>query len=243
MRKHLLDAIRAHAAAEYPREACGLIVQAGRRQVYVPCENTAADAAEEFRISADAYAAAEDRGEVIGVVHSHPDASSRPSVRDVAACNSGTVPWHILSWPEGDLRTIVPEEAPLIGRPWAHGTDHDCYGLIRAWYRQERGIELPRYPHDWHWWETGDDLYLKHYADAGFEAVRDGTLQVGDVILMQIQARQINHGAIYLGDDRILHHLYGRLSGVDVWGGYWRERARLVVRYTGPARSGTVPLP
>ena len=232
MRKHILAAVREHAAAEYPREACGLILRIGRRHEYVPCTNTATDPAEEFRIAPEAYAAAEDRGEVVGVAHSHPDATSQPSVRDVAACNSGDVPWHILSWPEGDLRTIVPEDAPLIGRHFVHGTDHDCYGLIRAWYQQERGIELPRFPHDSFWWERGDDLYVRHYRDAGFEQVVDGTLQPGDVILMQIQARQINHGAFYLGGGLIQHHLFGRPSGRDVWGGYWQERARMVVRYT-----------
>jgi len=30
MRKKLMDAIRAHVAAEYPNEACGVVVQAGR---------------------------------------------------------------------------------------------------------------------------------------------------------------------------------------------------------------------
>lgn len=232
MRKHILAAVQQHAAAEYPRECCGLVVAAGRRHLYVPCENTADDPAEEFRIGPEAYAAAEDQGEIIGVVHSHPDGTSHPSPRDLAACNSGDVPWHIISWPEGDLRTIVPEDAPLIGRHFVHGTDHDCYGLIRAWYRQERGVELPRFPHDWHWWEEGADLYVRHYQDAGFRQVTDGSLQVGDVILMQIQSRQINHGAVYLGDGQILHHLYGRPSCRDVWGGYWQERARMVVRYT-----------
>ncbi len=198
MRKRILEAAKAHAAECYPHESCGLVLQIGRRQEYHPCTNVASDPSEEFRISPEEYAEAEDRGEIIGVVHSHPDATSRPSVHDVAMCNSGMVPWHIISWPEGDVRTIVPEEAPLIGRPFAHGTDHDCYGLIRAWYKQERGIELPRFEHDRYWWELGEDLYLQHYCDAGFAQVEDGTLEVGDVILMQVQAKTVNHGAVYL---------------------------------------------
>lgn len=237
MRKRILTSFRDHAAACYPSECCGLIVRISRREEYVPCGNRADDPLEEFRIAPEDYAAAEDRGEIVGVCHSHPDATSRPSDRDVAMCNGGEVPWHILSWPEGDLRTIVPQEAPLIGRPFVHGTDFDCYGLIRDWYRQERGVELPRFPHDRYWWELGENLYLDHYRDAGFEAVTDGSLQVGDVILMQVQSPVINHGAIYLGDNRILHHLFGRLSGVDVWGGYWAERTRLVVRFVGSSAS------
>ncbi|HCL3463171.1 TPA: Mov34/MPN/PAD-1 family protein, partial [Pseudomonas aeruginosa] len=51
MLKHILSAVQKHAAAEYPRECCGLIIRSGRSQRYVPCENTAADAGEEFRIA------------------------------------------------------------------------------------------------------------------------------------------------------------------------------------------------
>ncbi|MCY1466586.1 hypothetical protein D9M71_849350 [compost metagenome] len=35
MQAHLVNAIRSHAAAEYPRECCGLIVANGRRRRYV----------------------------------------------------------------------------------------------------------------------------------------------------------------------------------------------------------------
>lgn len=232
-----LPDFQAHAADEYPRECCGLLVQRGRRVEYVRCDNVADSPEQEFRISPAEYVAAEDVGIIVGVCHSHPDATSRPSVRDIAICSEGDVPWHILSWPEADLRTITPEAAPLIGRPFCHGTDFDCYGLIRDWYERERGVTLPRFPHDRHWWELGEDLYLKHYQDAGFYRVDDGTLMVGDVILMQIQSPQVNHGAIYLGDNRILHHLYGRPSRVDSWGGYWKERARLVARYRADSGS------
>ncbi len=122
MLKHILSAVQKHAAAEYPRECCGLIIRSRRSQRYVPCENTAADAGEEFRIAPKAYAEAEDQGEIVAVVHSHPDATSRPSAADVAMCNASGLTWHILSWPEGDLRTIEPvDQVPLLGRARAWG--------------------------------------------------------------------------------------------------------------------------
>ncbi|MCR1763509.1 C40 family peptidase, partial [Pseudomonas aeruginosa] len=76
MRKQILSAIRAHAAEEYPREACGVIVGAGKAQQYVRCRNTAGQPQEEFRMHPGDYAAAEDLGEVVAIVHSHPDATS-----------------------------------------------------------------------------------------------------------------------------------------------------------------------
>ncbi|WP_405051537.1 NlpC/P60 family protein [Silvimonas sp.] len=72
---------------------------------------------------------------------------------------------------------------------------------------------------------------MTHFAEAGFVRVNDD-LQPGDVILMQVRSpHDANHSAVYLGDGFMLHHLYGRLSSRDVFGGYWRECARGYVRY------------
>ena len=43
--------------------------------------------------------------------------------------------------------------------------------------------------------------------------------------------------AVYLGDGMILHHLYGRLSSRDVWGGYYQHVTTHVLLIR-PARCG-----
>lgn len=127
MRKHILSAIQVHAAAEYPKECCGLVLAVGRKQQYLPCRNIATEPNEEFRLDPEDYAVGEDLGEVVGIVHSHPDATSRPSPRDLAMCEATALPWHIVSWPEGDLRTIMPAGGtPLLKRPFVHGA-WDCW--------------------------------------------------------------------------------------------------------------------
>ncbi len=247
MRKHILAAVQAHAAAEYPRECCGLIISAGRSHRYVSCENTATEAAEEFRISPDAYAAAEDLGEVIGIVHSHPDATSRPSPRDLAMCEATGLPWHILSWPDGDLRSITPTgHTPLLGRPFVHGA-WDCWQVCADWYKREWGLEFPAYQREDGWWEKGDgpSLYEEAYEAAGFYQVSQP--QRGDMIVMAVgRTAHPNHAGIYLGDAAqlpeenaqvfgpgpfMLHHLLGRPSEIIVFGGPWLDRTRLVLRH------------
>nr|GFB62306.1 hypothetical protein [Tanacetum cinerariifolium] len=59
-----------------------------------PVIHPIADPNEEFRIAPEDFAAAEDLGAVIGIVHSHPDATSRPSPRDLAMCEATELPWH-----------------------------------------------------------------------------------------------------------------------------------------------------
>ena len=122
-----------------------MIAQKSRVVKYFPCRNIAATPEEHFVLSPEDYAAAEDWGTVTGIVHSHPDATTQPSELDKAQCDVLGVPWYIVSWPEGDLRTVQPRgEQPLLGRPFVLGFT-DCWGLVMSWFKQERGIELPDY--------------------------------------------------------------------------------------------------
>ncbi|WP_144630268.1 C40 family peptidase [Bordetella genomosp. 13] len=261
MRKSILAAIRAHAVAEYPRECCGLIVSApdrlahgGATERYIACRNAASDG-DQFRIAAEDYATADDAGQVLAVVHSHPDADPLPSDADRVACEASGLPWYIVEVrAEGgvvEARQVyswAPEgyQAPLLGRAFHHGI-LDCYTIIQDWYARERGIELPEFERADGWWETEQELYLDHFAEAGFRRLSDAEpLQPGDVILMQVLSKRTNHAGVYLGPRPLaerrdlhplaggmLHHLYGRLSERVVYGGYWLECTRARLRYIG----------
>lgn len=234
-----LESMKAHAIAEFPRECCGLLIVFKGRERYLPCENKSDAGPDTFVISSEQYAAAEERGEIVAVVHSHPNHSAQPSMGDKVACENSGLAWHILSvmkQPEqeeptvNDVVTISPNgyKAPLVGRQFVHGI-LDCYSLVRDWYREELGIELPDYEREVNWWEKDYDLYADNFEAAGFVPAK-GEMQVGDIILMQLRAKKMNHAAVYLGDGLILHHVQDRLSSRDVYGGYWQEVTRMVVR-------------
>jgi proteasome lid subunit RPN8/RPN11 len=238
----IIAAIGKHAQADYPRESCGLLIVVKGRRRYVPCSNVAAGT-DHFRLPADEYAAAEDLGEIIGIVHSHPDAPAQPSQADLVACEASGLPWHIVRVDlidgaplAGELATIEPTgyQAPLVGRQFSHGV-LDCYQLIVDWYARERGIELKQFDRADNWWNDGkSDLYNEGFPQAGFVKLPpDAPMEAGDVILMQIRAMNgvPNHAAIYLGDGLILHHLHGRLSSRDVYGGYFLDCQSAVLRY------------
>ena len=93
------------------------------------------------------------------------------------------------------------------------------------------GITLSQYERDDNWWDNGQDLYsLERLRAEGFELI-DGEPRRGDMILMQVRSPVPNHAGVYLGDDLMLHHLYGRLSEKAVYGGMWAERTRYIVRH------------
>jgi len=223
------DDALARALAEMPREACGLLIVRKGREVYRPCRNLATGD-DQFTIAPDDYEAAEAEGEIVGVVHSHPFLPATPSQADMVSCEATGLEWHIVSVPNGVWHSFRPTGyvAPLVGREFSHGV-LDCYAVIRDWYKQERGIELPDFDRHDGWWHNGHNLYLDNFRQAGFVPCDD--LHVGAGLLMQIGSPVPNHAAVYLGDDMILHHVQGRLSSRDIFGGYWRKHCTHILEY------------
>ncbi|MFJ3465364.1 C40 family peptidase [Achromobacter spanius] len=254
MRAAIRRKIEAHALCDYPREACGLLVADGAKQRFIACRNMAEDG-QDFIISAEDYAAAEDQGQVIAVVHSHIDRDATPTEVDLVSCEATGLPWHIVSVKKnaGDdapaiahWQSFAPSGyvAPLVGRNFHHGS-LDCYGLIRDFYQREMGITLPDFVRPDRWWEKPEcgEIYLDNFQAAGFVQVGDGP-RYGDVLLMQYRSDRTNHGGVFLGDAELksqpglhrvpgamLHHAMPRLSERVVYGGYWADITRMIVRY------------
>lgn len=224
-------AITNHAKAEMPREACGLVIIFKGRQQYRPCRNLA-NGSDNFILDPIDYEKADQDGEIVAVIHSHPNMSAKPSQADLVACEESGLPWHIIGLPSEQWEYIEPSGyiAPLVGRSWSHGV-LDCYAIIRDWYKQERNIDLPDFERSDDWWKRGENLYLDNFAKAGFKPITQSELQTGDVILMTICSSVPNHGALYLGDEIILHHIHGRLSTREVFGGYYLKNTTHYLRH------------
>ncbi|EGO8461990.1 peptidase P60 [Escherichia coli] len=233
MRKKLMEAIRAHVAAEYPNEACGVVVQTGRAQNYIPCRNVSDNPTESFTLAPEDKSAAAEQGEIIMVIHSHPDVVQLvPSELDRIQCDWSGVEWGIMSWPDGDFCTISPrEDRDYTGRRWVLGFA-DCWTLIREWYQREKGVETGNYSVDYEWWIDGkENRYDDNWQKEGFVEVPADQMRPGDMVMMQIQSPVTNHAAIYLGDNLILHHMTDQLSARVPYGKYYRDRTIRVVRH------------
>lgn len=240
MKPETQEAAITHAIAAYPNESCGLVVVVKGREKYYSCRNIAQTPADHFVLSPEDWVVAEDAGEITAIVHSHPNASSQPSEADRVGCESSGIEWHILSIGQEDgaaphfqsMHSIKPVgyEAPLVGREFHHGV-LDCFTLIRDYYKRELGITLHDYERTDGWWDRGENLYMKNLEAEGFYRIDPKDIRKGDMIVMQIRAPEPNHAGVYLGDGLFLHHLYGRLSSRDVYGGYWSEVTRIVVRH------------
>lgn len=222
-----IQAFRIHVESEFPKEACGLLIDISGTEVYRPCVNQAVTPNEHFVISAQDYLQASIDGTIVGVCHSHPNASSHASLADIAACERSNLTWYIMGWPSFTMTEISPagRKIPLLGRPFVHGI-HDCYSLCRDYYEQELGILIPDFERSDEWWEKGQNLYEANFEAAGFQVVAEPRLH--DAVLMRIRSPVANHAAVFHKPDAIIHHLYNHLSSETVYGGYW---ARHTVRF------------
>lgn len=127
--------------------------------------------------------------------------------------------------------TLVWED--LINQPFCWGK-HDCFSLVRAFYAENFGIQITNYARPTNWSSETLDLPRLCYEREGFEMYTDWKvkdLRPGDLLLMAISDTAANHFAIYVGDNMIIHHLYGRISSSETFRDFWRNSVCYMLRH------------
>lgn len=228
---HIADAVR-HAQEDLNKESCGLFVIFKGRIIYLPCKNTHCDPANRFAICTEDWVNADTQGEIVGIVHSHPNKAPIPSTADLVACEKSGLPWTIVNPRTEEYRTFNPTgyTMPLYGREYCHGIV-DCYSFVRDFYKQEYNVILRDYDRPDNWWLKGYDFYKDYMSVEGFYPIPADQVLPGDGFILNITSEVANHGAIYLGGNDIAHHLYNRLSCREIYGAYYRKHTVMCVRH------------
>ena len=237
----MMEFIKIEGVKNYPKESCGLILKdkAGK-SITVSCKNISDAPRQNFVIDPEDYADAAERGEVIGVWHTHIEIPSRASDADKVGCERTQMPWFIVSVRkatqdrfEFEGPTVINPsgfEMPYLERPYVPGV-LDCYSLAQDYYRIEHGIILGNYPIRLPDGSPGYKQFVTQYEKEGFVRLINEELKSGDSIIMQIATEHPSHWGIYLGDGVFMHHQHGRLSRKDIYGGMWQKHTTHHLRH------------
>ena len=227
----------AHANLEAPNEACGLVVASGDKQRLIRARNVSEAPRHTFEIAEEAWMEVEEGEEVVGIYHSHPGTPPQPSMADLCMCEATDLPWHIVDLAGGyTLTNPSGYQAPYLRRPYVHGV-HDCFSICRDWYNREWDLGIPDFDRENDWWARGGNLYMDHYQSVGFVEVPRQPPQIGDAFLFKIKSPVPNHAAIYVGNGEMLHHVVGRLSCTEQYGGLWVKFTTHQLRHTSRIES------
>jgi len=223
-----------HAEECLPDESCGLLALIKGEEKYWPCKNLSVENFDYFIIDPDDWAECEDTGEIIGLVHSHPTGSIYPSETDKASCEFIGLKWHIYSPLIKDWYSFEPsgwQPDSLYGRQWSWGI-MDCWSLICDYYKEKLNIEIKK----WSRPKTIKDFAKNpefEYAlpKLNFKEVDPQDIQINDVLLMEGIYNKLNHVALYIGDQTILHHVIGKLSCREIFDLQYQKLTKKVYRY------------
>jgi len=229
----LKDKIKQHAISEAPKECCGVVVLFKGKKKYIPCQNIKHNAEMEFEISPQDMLAVYEMGEVIAIVHSHGsiETSRYPTEADKVAQAQSELTWIMYNVVHNEFHEWSDGVKPsLYGREYIHGV-MDCYSFVRDFYQQEFGIVLTNYAREDNWWHKGQNLYSDNYEGEGFRKIPISEVEYGDLLVMTLGCSVPNHGAIYVGNNKVAHHATNRLSCIDIYGSFLRDRTAYVLRH------------
>lgn len=209
------------AIASPAYEICGYLIESNSGGFdFFQCENIAIDKMNEFEIDMVDTDAASSLGNIVGVVHSHPNKNQlfHLSAFDRLAQYDNKDPdWYLIK-PDFTVECYPPIKK-FRGREYVPMVT-DCYSIMKDFY-SICGKEMREYERNGDWWDEGKNLYLENIESEGFSEIPKEGLLPGDTILFCYASSVPNHCGIYIGDNKFVHHMTNRISKIDVLDRFW----------------------
>lgn len=194
-------------------QEAGGVIQAG---IFLPLENIADDPKNQFEFDLSGI----DYDSIDVIVHSHINGISYLSDADRKAQVASGKEWWLVV---GDKIHKYKPVPLLRGREFIYGKN-DCGTLIED-AMHLCGINLRHYQRGTIEKDAEIGKLENTLPKLGFERIDE--IVEGAVILTS-SGDEANHAALYIGDDRVLHHIYGGISKRAFYGSEFRSRTHSI---------------
>lgn len=231
LNKKIKKEIKDHAFEERPKECCGLLILLSNQSIEAHrCRNEETKD-DKFKINPEDYLTASQKGKIMGVYHSHTNDLESFSQKDKYFSKLHGLKYVLYNTRFNSFFQYDPDSDPegYVGRVFEIGKQ-DCFGLMKEFYKEELNIDLKNYNRDSSWEEAKESLFDKHFEKEGFVKVDD--LKKYDCILFKFKKKIFSdHIAIYMGDNKILHHPINGFSKIDFYGEQYKRLTNYTIRH------------
>lgn len=98
----------------------------------------------------------------------------------------------------------------------------DCWTLVKAFSKNELGVELPEFLYDAENLIKNASEHIKYETSLGKRWCKINEPEIGDVLILRIRGLA-SHCAIYVGNGDFLHTLEGRQATCESLHGIWKQ--------------------
>jgi len=212
-------------------EVCGFLLIERDSLCLMPARNMARDIQNTWMISEVDYSKAIATGRLFGLYHSHVLDDDQFSKEDKRTADLAELPMLLYSLKVNKFNYYRPLSAirPYENRAFILGVQ-DCGSILTDYYARELGVEIahvtrfPRVIEE----GFGD---MPTFFNEQFYVVEDRIPQKHDFLVFSIRGNEKqNHVGVYLGDNLMLHQLFGRPSSRQELTSYWSSRLKFILR-------------
>lgn len=224
-----------HAQECPEEEVCGFILLKGDLSVEVErAKNESPNPKECFSISPGKFLDYKINKTILGIYHSHPRTSEKPSNHDVKISEEMGIPYLIHSLKTNNFFLHYPksyEAPPLVMRPYVKGF-YECTCILKDYFKKELNVEISQWNKNY--WLPQDDkkankLLIK-ILDKNLNKIESKFIRKNDVIVFEVKRGQRLHIGVCCEDDEFIHQTDNTLSRKQILDDRWQAKIKDVYR-------------
>lgn len=224
-----------HAELDFPNECCGLIAEKDNKIIPIKCKNISRNKSEFFEISpVDFLKTKKSFDKILYIYHSHTNKNFNFSLTDKIYAENlciNSILYSCIS------KSFYFHEAnsfknQYTGRFYIH-KKYDCFTLVEDFFKNEFNF-IFNYDKSLYLDNQKDinikEIVFNFYRQNGFSPINEKTVKEYDILLMNGIFGEASHFAIYIGNDKILHHPINKFSRIEEYSKYYKKNTNYIFR-------------